>query len=89
MRSPHPLLERLRVKNLRRATFLAFDQGGAHRLQAGDTLLLPANQVADAFAVVGVMPRLNLGLDPAVLLVGEGDGFADGWTWCGLWRMGG
>ena len=78
MRRRHPRLERLQIEGLRCAAVFALDQRCTQRIQLPRALLFAANQIADAFAVVGVMPRLNLGLDPAVLLVGEGDGFAHG-----------
>ena len=40
------------------------------RRDLGAAFLLPADQVANVFAVVGVAPGIDLGLDPVVLPVG-------------------
>lgn len=39
--------------------------------------MFPADEVADVFAVVGVVPTLDLRLDPIILLVRQSTGLVD------------
>ena len=66
------------VECLRLATAFALHQGLAYGLDFSAALLLAADQVADQLAVVRESASMYLGADPAVLLVGYGDGFAYG-----------
>src|SRR4030065_154223 len=78
IRGEHFSRERARIEGFRFAAGLAFNQCGPQCLNLGTALLLAPNEIANIFAVVGVMPSVNLCLDPDVLLVGQGDGFAHG-----------
>src|SRR5574344_2241828 len=74
----HLLLERSGVEAPWFTTGLALDQRSANGFDFRAAFLLAPDQVADVLAVVGVMTGVDLCLDPAVLLLGQGDGFADG-----------
>lgn len=76
MLSNFALLEGREVKTLRFAALLALDEGLADRLYFEATFLFTPDQVADCFAVVGVMAGSYLGGNPRILLFGKGDGLA-------------
>jgi len=78
MAGAHPLLERDGIEVLRLSTFLTLDQCSPDRVHFSVALLLSAYQIADVFAVVCVVPRADLRLDPGVLLISQGDGFSHG-----------
>lgn len=78
MRGRHPPLEGSSIEGAWFPARLAFNQHRANGLSFGATFLLAPDEVADAFAVVGVVPSANLRLNPTVLLVGQSDGLAHG-----------
>ena len=49
----------------------------AHHLGLCTALPLAPNEVTDIFAIVGVVPTLDLRLDPVILLVRQRYGLAD------------
>jgi hypothetical protein len=76
MLSPHSFLECGGVKRLRFAAVLAFDQRSANTFRLGAAFLFPPDKIADIFAVVDVVPFVNLRLDPLILLIRQRNGFA-------------
>ncbi len=78
MRGLLVLLESLSIKCPGFAAGLAFNQCGADGFKLGAAFLLAPDQIADIFTVVRVIPRVNLGFNPAILFVSQGDGFAYG-----------
>ena len=72
----HFLFELAAIKCLSDAAFFAFNQRRADGLDIGLARLVTANQITYVFAVIGEFARCDLCLDPTVLLVGHGDGFA-------------
>lgn len=75
MRGQHPLLERCSVESTWLAAVFSVDQRTANRVDLSAAFLLASDKVADVFAVVGVVPSINLNLDPVVLPVSQGDCF--------------
>ena len=71
MLGKHPLLEGCSIEASRLAAGFSLDQRGADRLDLGAALLLAADQIADALAVVRVVTCVDLCLDPVVLLIGR------------------
>lgn len=74
----HPLLEGSSIEGSWFPAGLTFNQRSANGFNFGATLLFAPDQVADAFAVVGVMSSVNLRFNSGVLLVGQSDGLAHG-----------
>ena len=76
MRPFHPEFEGLGVERAGGTAGFGLDQRGTDGVDFGRPFLFAADQVADDFAVVGIMAVVDLGLDPGVLLAGNGDGLA-------------
>lgn len=70
------LQKRFEIEDLWWAAQFAFDQCLPHRLEMRLALLFATDQVSNELAVVCKTPRLNLRVDPMLLLVGDCDGFA-------------
>ena len=66
------------IEWLRLPAVLSLDQVGADGFGPGAAFLFAPDKVPDRFAAIDIMPRVNLGLDPAVLLASQGDGLAYG-----------
>jgi len=66
MRYARPLFERGRTERHGDAAVFTFEQWHANRIDFRSTLLLPPNQIADDFAVIGVVSGINLCLDPTL-----------------------
>lgn len=74
----HFTLEPRAIERLRCAALFPFNERGTNRLDIGLARLIPTNQIADILAVVRVPTRSDPSLDPAVLLISDGNGFARG-----------
>lgn len=63
---------------LRFSAVLTFGRRERDVLSLGITCLFPfpSDEAADIFAIIDVIPCINLFLDPVILPVGKGDGFA-------------
>ena len=66
------------IKDLLRAVVLTFHERSAHHFHLDAGGPIPANQVANACTVIGVVPGLDLRLDPDELLLDQRDGLANG-----------
>jgi len=78
MRPQHSLFESISIEWPGGTTGFSFSKGCADGFQFSVSLLLSTDQIADIFAVVGVMSRFYLSFDPMVLLVSHGYGFSYG-----------
>ena len=70
------LFERCKIERFRLSALLALDQGVPDRLDFKAALLFALDEVADRFAVVGIVARFDLRSDSRVLLLGQCDGLA-------------
>jgi hypothetical protein len=61
-------LESVCIETLWLPALFTFDQCRANRLDLRTALLLSSNEIANAFAVVGVVAAFDLRLDPVILL---------------------
>jgi len=67
----HALLKCRNIELPGFAALFSHHQGCAYRLHLRTALLFAPDQVSDKFAVVGVIPCIDLRFDPSVLLVGQ------------------
>jgi hypothetical protein len=74
----HPLLECGDIERCRLPAGFAFNQRCTYGLDLSAALLFPLDQVADVFAVVGVVSGVDLSLNPFVLLVRQRNCLAHG-----------
>jgi hypothetical protein len=72
------LLEGAGIEGLWLPAGFTFNQRRADGLNVGATFLFASDEIADVFAVVGIVPSVNLRFNPTVLLVGQSDGLAHG-----------
>jgi hypothetical protein len=77
MRAAELALECARVEALRPPALFTLDQRRADRLDLCTAFLLSANEITNAFAIVGLVAAFNLRLDPIILPVRQRDGLAD------------
>ena len=71
----HFLFELTAIERSWLSAFLALDQCGADCFKVSLARLIPADQVADIFAVIGELSSSDLRLDPVVLLICKRDRF--------------
>lgn len=74
MLSCNLVFEFIGIECARFAAFFAFDQLRSDRGNIELSGLSPADQVANVLTVTGKTARIDLGLDPGILLFGQGDG---------------
>ena len=72
----HFLFELTAIERSWLSAFLALDQCGADCFKVSLARLIPADQVADIFAVIGELSSSDLRLDPVVLLICKRDRFS-------------
>ncbi len=73
MFSSHFLFELFAIERFWIAAFLAFNQSGANGFDFSLTRLVTTDQVVNIFTVIGELPCGDLGFNPAVLLIGNGE----------------
>jgi len=76
--SEHAPLEFASIERSRLSAGFAFNQRSADGLDFAAAFLLAPVQVADSFAVIGVMPGVDLCFDPGILSFGLGNGLGHG-----------
>ena len=64
MRATEFALERASIEAFWFSARLTLDQRRANRLDLSAALLLSSNEISDVFAIVGVIARVDLLLDP-------------------------
>ncbi|KQN69097.1 hypothetical protein ASF04_16225 [Duganella sp. Leaf61] len=69
MSRQHALFELGSVKRLRFAAFFTCNERFADCIQLGTAFLLPPYQIPDVLTVIGEISRVDLGLDPQILLI--------------------